>query len=90
MIEKNGARVLIGAVNLLALGSPLLVSQVSHATTADQKIEKLNSASLKSIESTWLAVPNACKARGFNANAVSLENKDVAFHIQSIYASFEV
>jgi len=90
MIEKNGARILIGAMNLLAVGSPMLVSQVSHAVTTDQKIEKLNVASLKSIESTWLKVPNACKARGFNANPVSLESKEIASHIQSIYASFGV
>lgn len=88
MIEKNSARVLIGAMNLLAVGSPMLVSQVSHASTADQKIEKLNVASLKSIESTWLKVPNACKARGFNASPVSLENKEIASHVQNIYASF--
>ncbi|MBK9324378.1 MAG: hypothetical protein IPM97_15745 [Bdellovibrionaceae bacterium] len=90
MIEKNSARVLIGAMNLLAVGSPMLASQVSHAATADQKIEKLNVASLKSIESTWLNVPNACKARGFNASPVSLENKEIASHIQNIYASFGV
>lgn len=90
MIEKNSARVLIGAMNLLAVGSPMLVNQVSHAAAADQKIEKLNVASLKSIESTWLKVPNACKARGFNANPVSLENKEIASHIQNIYASFGV
>ncbi len=90
MIEKNSARVLIGAMNLLAVGSPMLVSHVSYAATSDQKIEKLNVASLKSIESTWLKVPNACKARGFNASPVSLENKEIASNIQNIYASFGV
>ena len=58
MIEKNSARVLIGAMNLLAVGSPMMVNQVSHAAKTDHKIEKLNVASLKSIESTWLKVPN--------------------------------
>ena len=90
MIEKNSARVLIGAMNLLAVSSPMLVSQVSLAATTDQKIEKLNVVSLKSIESTWLKIPNACKARGFNASPASLENKEVATHIQSIYTSFGV
>lgn len=90
MIEKNSARVLIGAMNLLAVGSPMLVSQISHAATTDQKIEKLNVASLKSIESTWLKVPTACKARGFNASPVSLENKEIASRIQNIYSSFGV
>jgi len=90
MIEKNSARVLIGAMNLLVVGSPMLVGQASHAATTDHKIEKLNVASLKSIESTWLKVPGACKARGFNASPISLENKEIASHVQNIYASFGV
>ena len=90
MIGKNCAHVLIGAMNLLVVGSPMLASQVSHAAPADQKIEELNVASLKSIESTWLKVPNSCKARGFNASPVSLENKAISAHIQNIYASFGV
>jgi hypothetical protein len=89
MIEKNSARFLIGALNLLAVGSPLLTSQVAHAATIDQKIEKLNVASLNSIESSWLKVPMACKARGFNASPVSLENKEISSYIQNIYASYE-
>ncbi|MEN0060249.1 MAG: hypothetical protein AAGB31_15530 [Bdellovibrio sp.] len=88
MIEKNSMRVLVGAMNLLAVGSPMLTNHLSHAATADQKFEKLNVASLKSIESTWLKVPNTCKARGFNASPVSLENKEISSHIQNIYASF--
>ncbi len=90
MFEKKSVRALIGAINLLAVSSPVLANQVSYATTSDQKIEKLNIASLKSIESTWLEVPNACKARGFNASPVSLENKEISSHVQSIYASFGV
>lgn len=88
MIERNSACALVGAMNFLAVASPMLASQVSHATTADQKTEKLNVESLKSIESTWLEVPNACKARGFNASPIPLENKKVSSLIRSIYASF--
>jgi|GEM_PF-5396466 len=90
MIEKHSARVLIGAMNLLVVGSPMLPSHVSHAATADQKIEKLNIASIKSIESSWLKIPNACKARGFNASPATIENKVLSSHIQNIYASFGV
>jgi hypothetical protein len=90
MIEKNSSRILVGAMNLLAVGSPMLASQVSHASPADQKIEKLNVASLRSIESTWLKVPNSCKARGFNASPISVENKAISAHVQNIYASFGV
>jgi len=88
MVETKGARLLIGGMNILAASSPLLVSQVSHAGTADQRIEHLNMASLKSIESTWLNVPNSCKARAFNASPVSLGHSEVASEIQNIYASF--
>lgn len=88
MIEKRNMNVVIGAMNLLVVASPLLASEVSHVITADKKIEKLNATSLKSIESTWLQVPNACKARGFNASPVALENNKTRLHIQNIYASF--
>jgi hypothetical protein len=90
MIEKNSARILVGAMNLLAVGSPMLASQVSHAGPADQKIKKLNAASLRSIESTWLKVPNSCKARGFNASPISVKNKAISAQVQNIYASFGV
>lgn len=85
---KSRARVIIGAMNLLAVSSPMLMSQTTHAATTDQEIEMLNVASLKSIESTWLKVPNTCKARAFNANPVPLKNKEIPSHIRNIYASF--
>lgn len=90
MVENNRSRVLFGAMNLLAVSSPLLLSQAAHAATADQKIEKLNVASLESIESTWLKVPMKCKARGFNASPISVENKALGAHIRKLYASFGV
>ena len=89
MIEKNSVRVLGTALNLFAVSSPMLVSQTSYAAPSDQNMEKLNMASLKSIESTWLQIPNACKAREFHADPVSLENKKISKSIQNIYASFE-
>ncbi|MGZ3742303.1 MAG: hypothetical protein ACXWRE_11660 [Pseudobdellovibrionaceae bacterium] len=90
MSENKGSRMLIGAMNLLAIGVPMLSTQASHAATVDHKIEKLNVASLNSIESTWFKVPMICKARNFNASAVPLENKEVSSHIQNIYSSYGV
>ena len=90
MIEKSGTSVLVGVMNLLAVTSPIGISQSPHAVTNDQKIEKLNHASLKSIEGAWLKVPNSCKARAFNASATSVENKAPSASIQNIYASFEI
>ena len=89
MIEKSGTSVLVGVMNLLAATSPMGISHAPHAATNDQKIEKLNHASLKSIEGAWLKVPNSCKARGFNASATAVEKKTPSARIQNIYASFE-
>ena len=89
MNNKSSTQIILGALNLLAVSSPMLASHSLHAAVADQKIEQLNVASLKSIESTWLEVPNACKARGFNASPVSLEHKAVSASVQNIYSSFE-
>ncbi len=90
MIEKRSASVIIGAMNLLAIGSPMLASQSLNVHFSDKKMEKVNMASIKSIESTWLKVPAACKARGFHASPVSLEVKKTASHIQNIYSLYQV
>ena len=84
------AGVIIGAMNLLAIGTPMLASQSLHIALTDKKMEQVNIASIKSIENTWLQVPVACKARGFNASPVSLEVKEIASHIQSIYSLYQV
>lgn len=90
MIEKKSASVIIGAMNLLAIGAPMLASQNLNVHFSDKKMEQVNIASIKSIESTWLKVPTACKARGFNASPVSLNVKEIASHIQNIYSLYQV
>ena len=89
MNKTKGANILIGTMNLLAMGAPMLASQSLHVALNDKKMEQVNFASIKSIESSWLKVPVACKARGFNASPVSLENKVVASHIQNIYSLYQ-
>jgi hypothetical protein len=89
MNEKKTASVMIGAMNLLAIGAPMLANQTLKVQLVDQKMEQVNSASIKSIESTWLQVPTTCKARAFNASPVSLENKEMALQIQSIYSFYQ-
>lgn len=89
MTKNPNTQILIGALNLLAISGPAHAAVAPVATT-EQKIQALNTASLKSIESGWLKVPVICKARGFNANPESLENKQVTRQIQSIYSSFVV
>lgn len=90
MIKNRGAQVIMGAANLLVAVSPMFANQANHVSAMDQKIEKLNATSLKSIESTWLKVANACKARGFNADPVALESGSASSQAQAIYSSFEV
>jgi hypothetical protein len=90
MLGQRNASLVVTAVNLLTIGGAILANQSSYGLEADQKIEKLNVASLKSIESTWLKMPMACKARGFNADPMPLEVKQLNPQIQGIYASFTV
>lgn len=84
----NKARLLMGALNLLAIHSPMLVTTTAQAVANDHQMDQLNQASLKSIESTWLKVPAVCKARAFNASPVALNTSAVNSDIQSIYSSF--
>ena len=90
MSGNKSAQVLVGALNLLAVASPLVGQAALASTPLDHKIEIMNAASLTSIESTWLRVPAACKARGFNAAAVRLEAPKASAQVQDIYSSFEV
>lgn len=90
MIKKTSTPVILGALNLLIAGNPLLANQDHHGFSAEKNIEKLNVASLKSIESTWLKIPTVCKARGFNASPISLEVKSMNSQVQQIYNSFDV
>ncbi len=84
----NKSGVIIGAMNLVALGTAVQASQISNLHASDKKVEQVNTASLKSIESTWIKVPVACKARHFNASPVLLEVKEMASHILSIYSVY--
>lgn len=90
MIKKASTPVILGALNLLIAGNPLLKNQDPHEFTVEKNIEKLNVASLESIESTWLKIPTVCKARGFNASPISLEVKSMNSQLQNIYNSFGV
>ena len=88
MICTKTARVLVGAANILIAASPLVSSHISHASTMETKTTTLNLASLKSIESTWLKVPSACKARGFNADAAPVADSSVSQNILNLYSRF--
>ncbi len=90
MIQTTAARVLVGAVNFLIAASPLAPVQNTQALNSESKTEKLNVASLKSIESSWLKIPAACKARGFNADVSPLATSSVSPGIRDLYASFNV
>lgn len=90
MIKNNNARILVGAMNILAVGLPALTTEAYAVAGADTKMESLNSASLKSIEGTWLKVAAACKARGFNADPVALTSTAQSEAVQDIYSSFGV
>lgn len=88
-MKNPSSHLLMGAMGLLAINSPVLVDPAIMGSDSSQKMEVLNRASLKSIESSWLAVPKVCKARGFNADPVSQDHKVARDRVQAIYASFE-
>lgn len=79
----------LGAMSLLAAQGQLLTNTQPAVPAAERKIEALNAASLKSIESSWLEISASCKARGFNADPVSLQQKEARAEIQAVYALFE-
>ena len=51
MNKTKGANILIGTMNLLAVGAPMLASQSLNVALNDKKMEQVNFASIKSIES---------------------------------------
>lgn len=87
-MKNPGSTLMLGALGLIAASDSLIPTQASPLT--DQKVEALNKASLKTMESSWLAIPPICKARGFNADAVEQTKKQTRDSIQAIYASYEV
>ena len=80
---------LVGAMNLVTLAGSTASTQNANAIQSEQKMVKMNSEYLKSIESSWIRVPNICKARGFNAEPVALQTRTLSEKINNIYASFE-
>lgn len=84
---KSSVRFVVAAANLLVAGSAM--AAVTPALTKPEgKVEALNAASVKAVEGSWLDVPNACKARGFNADAHTVVHKAPQPHVRDIYASF--
>ncbi|MGZ3772644.1 MAG: hypothetical protein ACXVCY_14750 [Pseudobdellovibrionaceae bacterium] len=99
MKNINLNKAIMGSLNIIATGSALLNYQSANADSISIKSEKaemsnkvvsLNGVSLKAIESTWLAVPAMCKARGFNASPITIESKTADADILNIYSKFEV
>ena len=82
-------KLLLGALSLMSLNSSAApLTENSFSNMESQKAQQLNTVSLSSIESTWLAVPATCKARGFNASPTTLENAEASAPVQAIYASY--
>lgn len=87
---KKSALLLIGLTNLMSMTSQVFAAQPQKAGDQSANMEKLNLASLNSMENTWLRVPPTCKARAFNASPVTLETTEVAAHIQDLYSSYGI
>lgn len=79
------------SLNFVALTLNLFSAQAdakSETKHSSAKPEVTKSASLKSFESSWLKVPPACKAAGFNAKPVALINEQMSPHATAVYQSF--
>ena len=88
MKDSYSSRALIGAMNLFVVSAPALANHGVGVENPVQEQTALNTASLKSIESSWLEVPAACKARGFNASPISLDQKEASTVARDVYATF--
>jgi len=79
----------LGALNILTIGLPFMAQAKTAMNLAStEKTELFNQASIKAIASSWLKVPAACKARGFNASPTTLEFKTASLEAQNIYNQF--
>ncbi len=49
-------------------------------------VDQINSASLQSMESSWLAIPRACKAKEFNAEPREVKVEMPSAQIAALYS----
>lgn len=89
MNDSQRLGLILGAMNLVAAGAPIIADQAAAAAAREEKTEVLNTASLQAIESTWLKIPTMCKARHFNADPVPQTRREARPEVQALYASFE-
>jgi hypothetical protein len=75
--------------SLFAIAASLLpVAQAqasSPASPAPTDMTGVNTASFKSIESSWLQVPSSCKAKGFNAEPITVTHQPLRPEVAAIY-----
>lgn len=73
----------------LATLFPLAEGRASHEP-AETKLGRsgFNTASLKSIESSWIEVPRSCKAKGFNAEPITVIHGPLRAEVAAIYGLF--
>ncbi len=82
----------MAGLNALAIALNLFPAHANTkpAPTSDlaSQPEAINTASIKAIESTWLKIPGACKAAGFNAQPIALKNDFISAQAAAVYQSF--
>lgn len=90
---KNMNKVTVAGLQLAAVVGGFSQATISAANEFKVPVEgqhAINQASLKSIEESWLAIPNICKAAAFNADPVALPMEAKSEAVQSIYSAFAV
>ena len=81
-----GLNVAAAAASLLSLHPSSAAESAAPRRPQADPVADLNRATLASIESTWLEVPRACKARGYNVEPITIVSEPLGPEVAAIYA----
>ena len=51
----------------------------------NKKMFELNQLTKKSIASSWFEIPDACKAKNFNADPIVIDRKELSVEVAQIF-----
>ena len=89
LLGTNLAALLALVTGAKANASTLSAHESIVNAAKTQTAGELNQASLRAIESSWLQIPASCKAKGFNAEPVALNESETRADIVALYLSLK-
>jgi hypothetical protein len=85
-VRRLNMRVILGFLAFFGVFAQAQEASASvPGSKANDTVVGLNQESLSRMEASWLSIPNHCKAKGFNANPVSIEHPALSSEIMAIY-----